>query len=342
MSLFKAPKSVVSQLESLRQNFLWGGDSSKSKISLIKWEAVWKDLINLKHLDSMFEVLGPQNWSWKCGDGKLISFWNDSWMGNFTLRSKYPELYRLSRNHDRMINQFYFSPDGSLISWNLDFSKPLSPYESREADSLLLMLRNAALDISVEDSIIWNPSPVGEFLVSQAVYIMWSMNSNVAPPWDDLIWNNFVPSKIQIFHWLEIQGCIPVKFVLGQRGVVPFGQEINYAWCFDEVESVDHLLLQCPRSFDIWTSLFKWWSILWILPSSLANFTNDWNLGMGISGGKFWLLLGPCTIWEIWISRNKALFNGEFSCWTALVHYIKLKNKNFHEASNADDVFCGL
>ncbi|GKD97953.1 transposon TX1 uncharacterized, partial [Tanacetum coccineum] len=83
------------------------------------------------------------------------------------LRSKFPELYRLSRNRDGMINQFYFSPDGSLVSWNLDFSMPLSPYDSREAESLLLMLRNAILDISVEDSIVWNPSPVGEFSVSQ-------------------------------------------------------------------------------------------------------------------------------------------------------------------------------
>ncbi|GJT99349.1 anaphase-promoting complex subunit 10 [Tanacetum coccineum] len=158
----------------------------------------------------------------------------------------------------------------------------LSPYESREADSLL-MLRNAVLDISVEDSIVWNPSSVG---------------------------------------------CIPVKFVLGQLGVVLFGQEINCGWCFDEVESVDHLLLHCPRSFDIWTSLFKRWSILWILPSSLADFTNDWNLGIGINGGKFWRLLGPCIIWAIWISRNKALFNGEFSCWTALVCCIKLEDSN--------------
>ncbi|GJY70420.1 hypothetical protein Tco_0474123 [Tanacetum coccineum] len=74
-----------------------------------------------------------------------------------------------------------------------------------------------------------------------------------------------------------------VKFVLMQHGVVPFGQEINCVWCLDEVESVDHLLLHCPRSFDICTSLFKWWNILWILPSSLANFTSDWNIGMGIN-----------------------------------------------------------
>ncbi|GJU12465.1 zinc finger, CCHC-type containing protein [Tanacetum coccineum] len=116
------------------------------------------------------------------------------------------------------------------------------------ADSLLLMLRNAILDISVEDFIVWNPSPD---------------DSNLS-----LVGNSRMYS---------------VKFVLGQRGVIPFGQEINCVWCLDEVESVDHLLLHYPRSFDIWTSLFKWWSILWILPSSLANYTSDWNIGMGIN-----------------------------------------------------------
>nr|GEV49045.1 zf-CCHC domain-containing protein/UBN2 domain-containing protein [Tanacetum cinerariifolium] len=59
-----------------------------------------------------------------------------------------------------MINQIYFSPDGSLISWSINFLMPLSPYESREAESLLLILRNANIDISTKDSIVWNPSPV--------------------------------------------------------------------------------------------------------------------------------------------------------------------------------------
>ncbi|PWA51501.1 hypothetical protein CTI12_AA466330 [Artemisia annua] len=160
----------------------------------------------------MFEVLGPQNWSLKCGDVKLISFWNDTWIG-------------------------------SLISWNLDFSMPLSPYESHEAESLLLIMRNAKLDISANDSIVWNRSQLANFRC-----IMWFFNANLAASWAELIWNNIVPFKIQIFHWLAIQGCIPVKLMLGQRVVVPSGQEINCVWCFEEVESVDHLILQCSCS----------------------------------------------------------------------------------------------
>ncbi|GJY14964.1 hypothetical protein Tco_0385386 [Tanacetum coccineum] len=42
MSLFKAPVTVIKQLERLRRQFLWGGSSRKKKLHLVAWSIVCK------------------------------------------------------------------------------------------------------------------------------------------------------------------------------------------------------------------------------------------------------------------------------------------------------------
>lgn len=41
-SLFKAPSKVIEKLESIRRNFLWGGDENKKKIHWIAWDNIIK------------------------------------------------------------------------------------------------------------------------------------------------------------------------------------------------------------------------------------------------------------------------------------------------------------
>nr|KAJ0210408.1 hypothetical protein LSAT_V11C400228290 [Lactuca sativa] len=42
LSLFVAPSSVISQLEKLRLNFLWGGSKDNRKISWVSWSKITK------------------------------------------------------------------------------------------------------------------------------------------------------------------------------------------------------------------------------------------------------------------------------------------------------------
>ena len=39
-STFKAPKNIISKLESIRRKFFWGGSSDKNKITWIAWSKV--------------------------------------------------------------------------------------------------------------------------------------------------------------------------------------------------------------------------------------------------------------------------------------------------------------
>nr|GEV84782.1 putative ribonuclease H protein At1g65750 family [Tanacetum cinerariifolium] len=287
------------------RNFLWGGESSKSKISLIKWEVVCKPKelgglgvvpLRIKNLsllakwwsklnsnkESLWKTILQNSYcsilkkliTYKCGDGKLISFWNDSWMGNFMLRNKYPQLYCLSKNHDGMINQFYFSLVGSLTSYNLDISMPLSIYESQEVGSLLLMLRNAFLDIFVEDSIIWILLRMYSSEVrarAEWSCSLWSRNKLDGYQWSGVqsLRRNFLwggessKSKISLIKWEAV--CKPKELGgLGKCGdggpLISWNLDISMSLSTYESREADSLLLMLRNAF---LDIFVEDSIIW-------------------------------------------------------------------------------
>ncbi|XP_071737163.1 uncharacterized protein [Rutidosis leptorrhynchoides] len=118
---------------------------------------------------------------------------------------------------------------------------------------------------------------------------------------------------------------IPVRLILAQRRILPPNVSTVCVWCSIEDESIAHLLLHCKRTFRILKDLFRWWNIRWVIPSSIVDFSFDWFFGMGINASKFWKLIGPAAIWAIWIGRNEIVFNGKFTCRSAIVRNIKLK-----------------
>ncbi|XP_071708613.1 uncharacterized protein [Rutidosis leptorrhynchoides] len=119
--------------------------------------------------------------------------------------------------------------------------------------------------------------------------------------------------------------CIPVKDVLSRRHILPPNQSSLCIWCMNNVESVDHLLLHCKWSSAVWMDLFRWCNIRWVIPGSVVDFSFDWFYGMGIKASRFWKLIGPGTIWAIWISRNDIVCNKKFTCRSIVVRNIKLK-----------------
>nr|KYP71400.1 Putative ribonuclease H protein At1g65750 family [Cajanus cajan] len=46
LSFFKAPKGIISSIESLFKYFLWGGDQDNRKINWVAWDVVCRDKIH--------------------------------------------------------------------------------------------------------------------------------------------------------------------------------------------------------------------------------------------------------------------------------------------------------
>ncbi|XP_071694272.1 uncharacterized protein [Rutidosis leptorrhynchoides] len=209
--------------------------------------------------------------------------------------------------------------------WLIQMDLPLQQYDASEYALLMAELSNVVLTEEKEDSMFWTPAVDGSYSVSEVVRLLVNEFNESIPEWASLMWYNPIPSKVLIFHWLAIQNCIPVKHTLLQRGVIREDQNVTCFWCYSSVETAIHLLLHCPWASLIWPDIFRWWNLRWVMPSSFATFTHALSSGMGIKAGKLWQLIGPATIWFIWLARNNALFNDEFTCWTTLVKKVKIK-----------------
>ncbi|XP_071708486.1 uncharacterized protein [Rutidosis leptorrhynchoides] len=209
--------------------------------------------------------------------------------------------------------------------WDFGFLRPLDEYENAQLQMLKVLLSSIQLDLSKEDKIQWVHSVDKVYTVVDGVKVMISSNIENDIDWINVVWIKFVPSKIAIFHWLAIQGGVLVMEVLGYRQCLRDITDDKCGWCLSYVESIDHLFLHCSWSFKVWASLFYWWNVSWIIPSSILEFSHDWGNGLGINASKLWKLIGPATLWAIWIARNELVFNRSYKCWAATVDRIKLK-----------------
>lgn len=68
--------------------------------------------------------------------------------------------------------------------------------------------------------------------------------------------------------------------------------------CLCVEESVDHLLLNCMKVYEIWTMIRSWFDCNWVLPYGIGDLFDGWQLQIGVSRGRtmwslsFFLLFG--------------------------------------------------
>ena len=56
------------------------------------------------------------------GEGTRIRFWHDRWIGDYTLKDLYPEVYVCSAAKDACISEVLWTPEGGTFTvWDLGF-----------------------------------------------------------------------------------------------------------------------------------------------------------------------------------------------------------------------------
>lgn len=74
---------------------------------------VWKDIVNLPSKEVFLKGLEIFP-----GNGKLISFWHDTWVGNFPLCEKFPRLFRASLQPDSCVADIGFFVNNEWV-WEI-------------------------------------------------------------------------------------------------------------------------------------------------------------------------------------------------------------------------------
>ncbi|GKB17044.1 RNA-directed DNA polymerase, eukaryota, reverse transcriptase zinc-binding domain protein [Tanacetum coccineum] len=129
LGLLIAPQAVLKVLESLRASFFWGASSDTKKLAWIKWPTI------LASLDK--GGLGV-------GDGTMVQFWKDTWLGDSPLCYHFNMLFRLEKNQNCLIRDHIDNGH-----WMWDWSRPVNEGRS-QADFNNLLVEFGALDIKVD------------------------------------------------------------------------------------------------------------------------------------------------------------------------------------------------
>ena len=104
-----------------------------------------------------------------------------------------------------------------------------------------------------EDLIAWAFTNDGDFSLRTAYNAAKGLNTlNPNTPSLTWIWKLNVPPKLVLFIWLCTYNSIPVKEVLGSRGL---SLDQHCSIYKSKTESISHMLRECPYSVSFWNRL---------------------------------------------------------------------------------------
>ena len=98
-------------------------------------------------------------------------------------------------------------------------------------------------------------------------------------PWKS-IWKTKVPPRVSFFVWAAAMNRILTMQNLRRRHVIVLD------WCYmckASDESTYHLLLRCLIALDLWSYIFTFFSLQWVMPKEVLELLACWGEGRGKS-----------------------------------------------------------
>ncbi|KAL6514673.1 hypothetical protein OROGR_020252 [Orobanche gracilis] len=126
--------------------------------------------------------------------------------------------------------------------------------------------------------------------------------------WKEFMMNNFASPKAKFILWLALGGRLATKERLAKFTALP---DINCVFCNSDIESVNHITLNCSVVQQVWKAIMAWFGD----PSIISVGQSDiQQMVVKIRGKKLArrLLKALITelIYSIWLARNKKIFQG--------------------------------
>ncbi|XP_071694498.1 uncharacterized protein [Rutidosis leptorrhynchoides] len=143
------------------------------------------------------------------------------------------------------------SPTGVVFNW--EWSRNPTGRTSFELTELSNLLRSISFDLNSQESWRWSLAPNGIFTVKKLYQQLDKeiLGYAVVNHPQESLRNNLVPKKIEIFVWRALKKRLPVRVELDKRGIDL--HSVRCPICDDDLESVDHSLINCKFSMDVWS-----------------------------------------------------------------------------------------
>jgi hypothetical protein len=114
------------------------------------------------------------------------------------------------------------------------------------------------------------------------------------------LWLNDVQSKVGIFGWRLLLSKLPTCATIANRGVITNSHELSCAFCFGEVEEVQHVLFNCRFSQQVWMKICRWMQVdNFVFENTWSQFNLFGKLVKGTKGHKVRELIWLATTWSL-------------------------------------------
>ncbi|WMV14124.1 hypothetical protein MTR67_007509 [Solanum verrucosum] len=150
-----------------------------------------------------------QNAYFELGNGLLLKFWTDKWLGNTTLQEDFPDLFRIAQDPNSVI------ANREGINRDLRFRRNMHNWEVNDLVDLFARLQHCHINLQAADKLKWGHQK-GVYTVKEGYQQLCSRNPVIANwPWK-LIWRTKLPPKALAALWLRMATSLsfPFKFWL--------------------------------------------------------------------------------------------------------------------------------
>ena len=196
---------------------------------------------------------------------------------------------------------------GDAGGWNPCFSRSFNDWELEAVASLLSVLQGKRLNVGMEDRVVWNASKNGSFSV-KSLYNTLDSGGAVPFPWR-IIWSPCVPTKVGFFAWEASWGKVLTQDHLKRRG---WSLANRCFLCCDDEETINHILIHCPKAKVLWNLMFTMFRVNWVLQLTVKDTLLGWSDSfVDKKCGKIWRAAPLCLFWTMWKERNRIALDNE-------------------------------
>ncbi|GJV92918.1 RNA-directed DNA polymerase, eukaryota [Tanacetum coccineum] len=286
MSLFKVPKGVLKEMESIRNNFFKGANLSEKKITWVAWDKVLASKkkgglgvasfyglnralcpmrilsgfeLSKQYMNRGFDFLAKC--SKRVGNGSNTQFWLDNWIGGNSFCQAFPRLFALETNRNISVEEKMAADVESSFRRHVR-----GGVEMVQLNDLVSILDTVLLS-PYPDRWVYSLSTDGTFSVKDtrsSIDDMFLPSHNVPTRWV-----KGVPIKINVFFWKARRDCLPTRLNLFKRGVTL--DSVLCPICSGSEEDVSHVFFQCPLAQVILKRICRWWEVVWQHCSSFSE-----------------------------------------------------------------------
>ncbi|GKB28130.1 RNA-directed DNA polymerase, eukaryota [Tanacetum coccineum] len=237
------------------------------------------------------------------GNGSLIRFWKDSWLGDVPLCSCFNRLFHLDRDKNCLVKDRF-----ATGAWSGNWFRPINGGRAlADLNSLLMELGSITLSNKV-DSVSSSLSSDGSYLVSDVrKHIDDCLLLNPLPC---TRWCKVIPRKVNIYMWHLFLDRLPHRLNLSLRGLDI--DSIMCPLCNNHVESNAHVFFSCDIARDVWSLVRGWCDSKFPSPSSFDDWDvwyPSWKASKYLKTQAYVIFASSC--WVLWRFRNNVTFHSQ-------------------------------